>query len=221
MKRWRLAGPWDTAVVDRTAWQILRDHHEIIHIDHLPALGMTRAALRWKIHSGRWRQVLPRVYATFTGKLTEQQRLMAAWLYAGAGTQICGLSALQMHGVRYLPPTGNLVHVLVPHQRRVRSVRFVRVHRTTRPDPRAINNGELRVCSPARAVIDTAITCDSLPTVRAMLAYVVQDGLATVERLEPAPRHRGRPPPADAGWLDRPGWPGGRGRLPGVSPLAG
>jgi very-short-patch-repair endonuclease len=139
--------------------------------------------LRWKVRSGRWRQVLPRVYATFTGKLTEQQRLMAAWLYAGPDAQISGITALRMHGVRYLPPDGNQVHILVPHQQRIRSTRFVQVHRTTRPDPRAINNGALRVCGVARAVIDTALTCHSLPTVRAMVAHVVQEDLATIEQL--------------------------------------
>jgi hypothetical protein len=165
------------------AWRILRDHHEVIHIEHLPALGTSRPALRWKVRSGRWRQVFPRVYATFSGRLTERQRLVAAWLYAGPAACICGITALQVYGVRYLPPAGSEVHVLVPHQQRVRSARFVRVHRTTRPDPRAVNKGVLRVCSPARAVIDTALTCHSLPTVRAMLAHVVQDGLATVEQL--------------------------------------
>jgi hypothetical protein len=166
--------------VDRTAWRILRDHHDIVHIDHLPALGMSRAALRWKVQSGRWRRVLPRVYATFTGRLTDQQRLMAAWLYAGPAAQISGVTALQMHGVRYLPPAGDQVHVLVPHQQRLCSARFVRIHRTTRLDRRAVNNGVLRVCCPARAVIDTALTCHSLSTVRAVLAHVIQDGLATV-----------------------------------------
>jgi hypothetical protein len=167
-----------------TGWRVLRDHHGIIHIRHLPELGLTPAALRWKVRSGRWRQVLPRVYATFTGKLTEQQRLIAAWLYAGPAAQIAGVSALRMHGLRYLPasPTHE-VHVLVPHEQRVRSVRFVRVHRTTHPDRRAMSNGLLKVCHPARAVADTARTCRSLATVRAMVAQVVQEDMATVSQL--------------------------------------
>jgi hypothetical protein len=178
-----VAGWWQTAGVDREAWQIRRDYRGIVHIDHFSALGLSRAALRWKVDSGRWRQVLPRVYATFTGRLTEQQRLLAAWLYAGPAAQIGGLTALQLHGVRHLPPAGNQVHLLIPHQQRVRSVGFVRVHRTTRPDRRARANGVLRVCSIARATIDAAIMCRSLPAVRAMFASVVQDGFATVERL--------------------------------------
>lgn len=169
--------------MEREAWQIRRDYRGIIHVDHLPALGLSRAALRWKVDSGRWRQVLPRVYATFTGRLTEQQRLLAAWLYAGPAAQIASLTALQLHGVRHLPPAGNQVHLLIPHQQRLRSVQFVRVHRTTRPDRRALNNGVLRVCGTARATIDAAIACRSLPAVRAMLASVVQDGFATVEQL--------------------------------------
>lgn len=165
-------------------WRVIRDHHGIIHIRHVPELGLTPAALRWKVRSGRWRRVLPRVYATFTGKLTEQQRLIAAWLYAGPAAQIAGVSALRMHGLRYLPPVpGHEVHVLVPHQQRVRSVRFVRVHRTTHPDRRAMSNGVLKVCHPARAVADTARTCRSLATVRAMVAQIVQEDMATVSQL--------------------------------------
>lgn len=171
--------------VERAAWRILRDHHQIVHVRHLPALGVTPAALRWKIRSGRWQRVLPRVYATFTGKLSEHQRLVAAWLYAGPTAQIAGISALRMHGLRYLPPApAHEVHVLVPHQRRVRSVGFVRVHRTTNPDRRAISNGVLKVCHPARAVTDTARTCRSLATVRAMVAQVVQEDMASVTQLQ-------------------------------------
>jgi len=169
--------------VDRDAWQIQRDYRGIIHIDHLATLGMSRAALRWKVDSGRWRQVLPRVYATFTGRLTEHQRLLAACLYAGPAAKIGGLTALQLHGVRHLPPAGNQVHLLIPHQQRVRSVGFVHVHRTTRPDRRALHNGVLPVCSIARATIDAAIACRGLPTVRAMVASVVQEGFATVAQL--------------------------------------
>lgn len=169
--------------MEREAWQIRRDYRGIIHVDHLSALGLSRVALRWKVDSGRWQRVLPRVYATFTGRLTEQQRLMAAWLYAGSAAQIAGVTALQLHGVRHLPPAGNQVHLLIPHQQRIRPAGFVRVHRTTRPDRHALNNGVLRVCSTARATIDAALTCRSLPAVRAMLASVVQDGFATVEQL--------------------------------------
>ncbi|HEY8474784.1 MAG TPA: hypothetical protein VIL37_19465 [Natronosporangium sp.] len=171
--------------MERAAWRILRDHHQIVHIRHLPALGVTPAALRWKVQSGRWQRVLPRVYATFTGKLSEQQRLIAAWLYAGPAAQIAGVSALRMHGLRYLPPApAHEVHVLVPYRQRVRSVRFVRVHRTTDVDRRAISNGVLKVCHPARAVADAARTCRSLAAVRAMVAEVVQTDLATVGQLQ-------------------------------------
>lgn len=123
-----------------------------------------------------------RVYATFTGVLTDRQQLIGAWLYAGPTAQIAASSALRLYGLRYLP-ADQRVHVLVAHRQRIQSVRIVQIRRTTRLDHDAVNNGVLRVCGPARAVIDAARSSLSLATVRAMVAQVVQEGMASVGQL--------------------------------------
>jgi hypothetical protein len=164
--------------------RILRQQHGIVRHDQLGSLGISAAALRWRLERGHWRRLLPQVYATVTGQLTDRQRAIAAALYAGAAAQIAGISALRMHGLRYVPPSDGPVHVLIPHHRRRASVGRVRIHRTTRLDRFPWRNGVLVVCSPARAVADASRACPELRDVRAMTAEVVQRGMATVAQLK-------------------------------------
>lgn len=168
--------------MDRLGW-LLKRQHGIAHLDQLRAAGVSRAALRWRLQSGRWRTVLPQVYATFTGACTDWQRIIAASLYAGPSAQIAGTSALRLYGLRYLPDDDRLVHILIPHGRRLVATRFVQVHRTTSLDPRPWHNAGIPVCRPARAVVDAAREVSALRTVRAMVAEVVQRDLATVAQL--------------------------------------
>jgi len=48
--------------------------------------GMTAGMIKYRVRSGRWRQVHPGVYATFSGELDRRSRIWAALLYAGVGT---------------------------------------------------------------------------------------------------------------------------------------
>src|SRR5262249_18932067 len=75
---------------------------------------------------------------------------------------------------------------------RARSCGFVRVHRTGRPDRRAVTTGPLRLTSPARSVVEAARFCDSATQIRAMVAESVQARFCTpgelVRELDAAPR---------------------------------
>ncbi len=144
--------------------------------------GVTPDAIRWRVKSGRWRRMLPGVYATFSGTPTRKQQLMAAFLYAGPHAQVSGLTALELLSMRYAPKD-RLVHLLVPHDCHTRSVGFVRLQRTARLDPRPWRNGLLVVSPPARAVADAARARRDLRQIRAMVAESVQSRLATVAAL--------------------------------------
>jgi hypothetical protein len=163
--------------------QLIRAQRGLLRRDqaaaHLPSLD----TLRWLLRSGRWRIVLPSVYATFTGDLAERQRNIAAQLYAGTGAHLAGTTALTIYGFRYAPADA-YVHVLVPHGCHLTSREFVRIHRTRRPDPRARAMPPLLVSGPARAVADAARWSYSERAVRAMVAEAVQRGLVTVPALE-------------------------------------
>ncbi|GGM65075.1 hypothetical protein [Dactylosporangium sucinum] len=154
----------------------------IIAAAQLGDAGVTRGRLRWELSKGRWQTVLPSVYAMFDGPLQEQQRLIAALLYGGPAAQLTGAAALGVHGLRNVPKD-RFIRVLVPVGRRVRSSGFVRIHRTTRPDPFARPNGVLRLTSPARSVVEAGRLCDDRRRVRAMVAESVQSGLCRPDEL--------------------------------------
>lgn len=96
--------------------------------------AMSNDALQHRIRmGGPWQILLPGIYLTNTGAPAVLHRLMAALLYAGPGSAITGSAALTLHRIR--APRARTVDVLVPHERRRRSVSFVQVHRTSRlPD---------------------------------------------------------------------------------------
>jgi hypothetical protein len=154
----------------------------LVRHNQLADLGVNPAMLRWRLGSGRWRQVLPSVYATFDGYLSLRQRWLAACLYAGAGAALTGRAALQLHAVTGAP-SDPYVRVLVPHARRVRSVDFVRVHRTRRPDPYAGVVAAVHVCSLARAVADAGRWSGDLPAIRRLVDEVVSGRLITAGAL--------------------------------------
>jgi hypothetical protein len=147
------------------------------------ALGMTEGSVRRRIGAGRHRQVLPGVYATFTGPLADRQRLRAALLHACESAMLCGLTAAELYGLRYVPRSNGLVHGLVPSDNRVRSVSFVRVHTATRL-PHARRRAGLSLAPPAHAAVDVARRLANLGEVRAVLCEAVQRGLATPDDLE-------------------------------------
>jgi hypothetical protein len=154
----------------------------MVRRDQVVGVVVSDGALKWLLHTGQWRVVLPSVYAVAGGALTDEQRLVAAGLYCGESAQVTGPAALRIHGVRY-GPEDHRVHMLTSHRRHLSSTGFVVVHRTRRPDPQPVRRGRLAVVSIARAVADTARTCDDLRAVRAFVADVVQRRLATVAQL--------------------------------------
>jgi len=135
--------------------------------------------------------VLPSTYASFTGRLTDEQREVAAQLFCGPDAQLTGPGALRAHGLRY-GPADDRVHMLVPHTRRVSSSGFVVVHRTRRVAADPITRGIVRITEAARAVDDTALMCSDFRSVRGFVAESVQSGQATItdltRELEEGPR---------------------------------
>src|SRR5439155_3045450 len=150
--------PQSLSVTDLDA--ILARQDGLIRQDQLGDAGVTRAAARWRLDTGRWRALLPAVFLTVTGEPTARQRLVAACLYAGPQAQLTGVAALRLHGLRELPEE-TWIRGLVPHARQVASVEFVRVHRTRRLDrnARALDTGGGwpglgEVCAVPRALAD-------------------------------------------------------------------
>lgn len=145
-------------------------------------LGMTGKTIEWRLARGRWQRVLGGLYATFSGELTEDQRLIAAALHGGQGAQITGAAALRWHRFRYGPPVRR-IDVLVPMRTRRTSNGLVAIHRTTRLDPHSRLRPAMEICSVARAVADAARGSRSLREVRAFTAEAVQRKLTDLPEL--------------------------------------
>ncbi|GAA3384332.1 hypothetical protein [Cryptosporangium minutisporangium] len=146
------------------------------------ACGLSRDAIAWQLQRGSWQRVLTGLYATFTGTLSEHQRLQAAALYGGPGAQITGAAALRKRRLRYAPSDPR-VQILVPPPARRTSRGFVLVTSTKRPDLHPRLHPAMEICSVARAGADAARSGYALRDVRAFLTEMVQRRMTTVAAL--------------------------------------
>jgi hypothetical protein len=166
---------------------------QIVTRAQLLTAGFDDMLIYRRTRSARWQRVLPGVYSLTTGVLTEEQRRVAAALYAGEPAQITSLAALSWYGFRYAPPSDR-VQLLIPHESRRKSAGHVVVARAMELDGRARNAGLYWVCSPARAVVDAGRELRDLRAIRAVTAEAVQreftDLAALVEEVARAKRSR-------------------------------
>lgn len=144
--------------------------------------GLTIGALRHRTQpGGPWRILLPGVYLVSASPPTVPQREIAAMLYAGDGSMITGIAALWRHGIRH--PISDTIDVLVPAPRKLQSVAFARIWRTTRLPPRPWTARSVRISPPPRAVADAALTLTVPNEVRMIVADAVQRNRCTIREL--------------------------------------
>lgn len=143
--------------------------------------GWTADALR---HTrGRTTQLIfPRVYAPHLGPLTTEDRLVAAFLWAGEHAVLTGRVALERHGLNIA--SGGTCLFLVPTTHRARQTAGVATIRTTR----AVTVATFRDCVPitdvARALCDAGVYQDLRgDELRATTIAVLQRRLTHPERL--------------------------------------
>lgn len=152
----------------------LAEHQSgVVTRQQLIAGGVTAAAVRWAL--GRsWRMLLPGVVLLAPGLPTDQQRLVAAQLFAGPDAWLGGETGAAVHGIpgcALAPP----VCVLVPPHRTSRSVSWVRVSRTYLLDERIVTRGPLRLSCVARAVVDAAADHADTRQSRTIIIQAVQE----------------------------------------------
>jgi very-short-patch-repair endonuclease len=162
--------------------RILTEQHHVISRAQALACGMSPRALHLRTAStGPWRRMLPGVYLAVTGTVTQEQREMAALLYAGPVSLITGSAAMRRHHLR--SPGQDVVDVLIPWKRRRQSVAFVRVHRTRKLPERMFVTGKIRFVKVPRAVADAARSLTRFDDVRAVVCEAVQRRACTVAEL--------------------------------------
>jgi Transcriptional regulator, AbiEi antitoxin len=92
--------------------------------------GLSPGMIKFRVRSGRWRQIHPGVYATFSGDLTRRTRLWAVVLSAGPGAALSHETAAELHRLADKP--AEPIHITVPATRRVSAAEGVSLHRSAR-----------------------------------------------------------------------------------------
>jgi len=161
---------------------LISEQFGVVSRTQLLTLGMTDKAVEHRIRpGGPWQVMLPGVYLTETGTPSLLHKEMAAALYAGSGSVITGSAAMFHYGLR--PPRLDMIDVLIPGERRRRSISFVQVERTLRMPLRVSTRGPLQFALVARAVMDTSRTLRNVREVRAVIADAMQQGHCTLRQL--------------------------------------
>lgn len=164
---------------DRVALAAIRARqYQVITRSQALASGMTQNTLNYRLRSGGpWQRLLPGVFLTVTGTATNEQRDIAALLYAGPESLLTGAAALRLWGVK--TPHSGFIDVLIPDSKQRKSAGFVRIRPTARMPAEVLTTGPRRFAPLARAVGDTARSMSRLADVRALIAAVVQQGKCT------------------------------------------
>jgi very-short-patch-repair endonuclease len=96
------------------------------------AAGMTKAALVWRLRSGRWQQLHHGVYLLSSGSPVREATLWAAVLRSGPDAMLSFQTAAEL--AHLIDQPSNLVHVTLPTSRRLRPVSGLVIHVSRRAD---------------------------------------------------------------------------------------
>jgi len=163
---------------DRDHWRrLLADQHGLVTAAQLGRLGVSPDAIEAQVDAGRWQHVLPRVYATHTGRLPRHERIMAALLYAGPYALVSHRTAAEEWGLVSGDQDDGPVHVTVPYGSSAVSQPGVVVHRSRAFAHIAVHTEPARVRR-VETVLDVAV---AEPTARLAMHRLV--ALATDARL--------------------------------------
>jgi hypothetical protein len=151
---------------------LLESQYNVISRKQASRYRITEAQLRHRLRpGGPWQKILPGVYSTETGTVTQDQRQMAALLHAGPNAVITGAAAVRRH--RLECAGGNDISVLVPVTSRVKGHGFVRILRTTRPPLSNFSTRKIVFAPLARAVGDATRAMVKPEEVRALVSEAV------------------------------------------------
>ena len=153
--------------------RILEDQENIVSRRQLLECGMSRSAIQHRVkRGGRWRIILPGVYAAIDGAVSARQRQVAALLYAGQEAVVTGAFAARLYGL--VAPGPDYIDVLVPLRVRKQSFRFVRVIHTARMPDQVFRNGPIRIAAPDRAIADAVRGYREIDDARSLICAAIQ-----------------------------------------------
>lgn len=149
----------------------------------LRAAGINPRVAERQVRSGRWQRVAHGVYLPHLRDPTGLEMGHAAAALAGDDVVLSGLVVLRELGLRWIPPSPNLL-ALVDADVRTPSSGRITLRRTKDVDALATwSRAGLQLAPPQRAIIDGARELDVLRDVRGVVLGAVADGWADVDEL--------------------------------------
>jgi hypothetical protein len=154
-----------------------------------------KAAVRWRIQTGRWQQPCHGVVVTHSGQLSHDELLWVIVLGAGTDAALSGLTAARLDGLTGFDD--GRIHVVVPASRQVRTKLpgLALVHRSRSLGPADVHpvRRPPRTRTP-RSILDAASWMRTENGTRAVLAAGVQQRLVRADDLATALTRRGTVP---------------------------
>ena len=118
--------------------------------------GLSPDKVKFRVSSGRWQQIHPGVYATFSGTPDRRARLWAAVLSAGRGAVLSHETAAELHRLTDRP--AGLIHVTVPARRKAIAPEGITIHRSNRAGELALEHSNPPRTSVEETVLDLTQT---------------------------------------------------------------
>jgi hypothetical protein len=161
-------------------WAFRDEQRNVVTRRQLVECGMTRGVIQNLVRpGGRWRVILPGVYAASDGIVSAGQREMAAMLYAGRSAVMTGAFGVRHYGLVASGP--DYIEVLVPVEgHRRQSIRFLRLVHTERMPEQVTRFGPIKVAGAARAVADAVRGYRELRQAQQVICDALQAGLCTL-----------------------------------------
>jgi very-short-patch-repair endonuclease len=160
---------------------LMAKQYGLISITQARDAGLTRAAIRWKIRSGEWKRVRPRVFLANTHAWSWHAELLANCLQLGRHAAVSHASAAALWGIDGFKP-GPVV-LSVP-KKKVPSIPGALIYSNAAlATERRTTRGGIPVTNPERTLHDLAATESSESTEWA-LEYCLKRKWTSVRRLK-------------------------------------
>jgi very-short-patch-repair endonuclease len=142
--------------------------------------GLSKRAIQRRVASGAWEKVLPGVYRLPGAAASWEQRLIAAWLWAGQGAAVSHRTAAVLLGLDGFDSGPVEISTTRPVHGRAAGVIVHRVRRLDRADVMTL--GGICLTQPARTLLDLGAVAPAALVERAM-EDALRRGLVSLSRL--------------------------------------
>jgi hypothetical protein len=152
--------------------------------------GLSAGMIKFRVRSGRWRQLHSGVYATFTGAPGRGAQLWAALLSAGPGAMLSHETAAELQRLTDKPT--ETIHVTVPGQRHIAPIRGVSLHRSERAGEAVQRDSNPPRTRVEETVLDLTQAAVDFDDVCGWVTRAFARELTDQERLQAAMRQRAK-----------------------------